>query len=225
VRDALRAGVAVYNAGHRHAAHDCWERQWLDLRDTVAATGTDPPATVREASPDDDVSVPSPAADERLLHGLIQFTAAVHHHERGTDGAVGLAESAVVYLGPLPDRYRDLSLAPVREWLERVADVEVEPPPPPSLHHEGDAVGLGDLRFGAAALAAPVVAEATGFDPDPVVAGVEYARETVAAGESSPFVTLVMDFVAGRERGIVHRRLSDHVARRQRRDRDVDGLF
>jgi len=229
VRDRLRAGAAVYNAGHRHAAHDLWEERWLDLRDAVAAAdGPDPPATVREATPDDEVVVPSAAADERLLHGLIQFTAAVHHHEQGSDGAPGLAESAVAYLGPLPDDYRDLSLAPVREWLRRSADTDTDAadrPSPPSLHHEGTVVDLADLRFEAAALAAPVVAAATGFDPDPVSAAAEYAGEAVAAGATSPFTALLLDFVAGEERALVHRRLAAHVDRRRRRDRDVDGLF
>ena len=69
MREHLRAGIAVYNAGEYHAAHDAWEDYWLDLE-----RGTD---------------------DERLLHGLIQFTAAVHHaEERNWEGAVGLAESA-----------------------------------------------------------------------------------------------------------------------------------
>ncbi len=229
MRDHLRAGAAVYNAGHRHAAHDLWEERWLDLRDAVAAAdGPDPPATVREASPDDDVLVPSAAADERLLHGLIQFTAAAYHHEQESNGATGLAESAVAYLGPLPDDYRDLSLAPVREWLQWVADADADDsslPSPPPLRHEGAAVELRDLRFEPAALAAPVVAETTGFDPDPVVAAAEYAREAVVADDTSQFTALVLDFVAGEERALVHQRLASHVDRRRRRDRDVDGLF
>jgi predicted metal-dependent hydrolase len=70
----LRAGVAVYNAGQYHAAHDAWEDHWLDLEQ-----GTD---------------------DEQFLHGLIQFTAAVHHaRTRNWSGATGLASSARDYLG------------------------------------------------------------------------------------------------------------------------------
>jgi Domain of unknown function (DUF309). len=228
VRDRLRAGAALYNAGHRHAAHDCWEDHWLDLRDTVADDdGPDPPATVRTATPDDEVPVPSVAADERLLHGLIQFTAAVHHHENGNRaGTRGLAEGVTNYLGPLPADYRDCSLTPLREWAATlVAGDGARPEGPPPLRHEGTAVDLADLRFEAAALAAPVVAEATGFDPDPVAAGAEYAREAVAESGTSRFVTLVLDFVTDRERGIAHQRLSSLVARRRRRDRDVDGLF
>ncbi len=69
VRDHLRAGVAIYNAGAYRAAHGAWESKWLSLD-----RGGD---------------------DERFLHGLIQFTAAVHHARDGNDsGAVGLARSA-----------------------------------------------------------------------------------------------------------------------------------
>jgi len=66
----LRAGIAVFNGGGYHTAHDCWEARWLDLE-----SGTD---------------------DERFLHGLIQYTAAVHHaSERNWGGATGLADGAV----------------------------------------------------------------------------------------------------------------------------------
>lgn len=232
MRDPLRAGAAVYNAGHRHAAHDCWERHWLDLRDQLVEAGEEPPATVEDARPDDSLEVPSLAADERLLHGLIQFTAAVHHREDGNvEGARGLAEGTRVYLGPLPAEYRDCALGPLREWTAAVAEGgdEGDPPDggdgPPPICHEGRAVGLSDLDLPAARVAAPVVAEATGFDPEPLAAGAEYAHEEVTAGGSSRFATLVLDFVAGRERGIVHQRLASLVDRRQRRDRDVDGLF
>jgi hypothetical protein len=81
----LRAGVAIYNAGGYHAAHDAWEDRWLDLE-----AGTD---------------------DERFLHGLIQFTAAVHHGRHGNwAGLQGLAESGAGYLeglaadAPIVDR-------------------------------------------------------------------------------------------------------------------------
>ncbi|PSQ33570.1 DUF309 domain-containing protein [Halobacteriales archaeon SW_10_68_16] len=70
----LRAGVAIYNAGGHHAAHDAWEDHWLGLD-----AGTD---------------------DERFLHGLIQFTAAVYHaRNRNWSGATGLAEGGPAGLG------------------------------------------------------------------------------------------------------------------------------
>ena len=31
MRNRLRAGVAIYNDGYYHAAHDAWEERWLDL--------------------------------------------------------------------------------------------------------------------------------------------------------------------------------------------------
>ncbi|MFC6725607.1 DUF309 domain-containing protein, partial [Halobium palmae] len=42
--DALRAGVAIYNAGDYHAAHDAWEDVWLDLPE-----GTDDGRALLEA--------------------------------------------------------------------------------------------------------------------------------------------------------------------------------
>lgn len=230
MRDRLRAGIAVYNTGHRHAAHDVWEDRWLDLRGDLADAGDDPPATVREASVTDRLATPSVAADERLLHGLIQFTAAAHHVGEGNaGGASDLAESAPVYLGPLPADYRDCSLAPVREWLNAVAAADAVTvatvPDPPPLRHGGAALTLGDLDAEAALLAAPVVARATGYDPKPVAAAADYARDAVRDGGTSRFLALVVDFVTDGQRAIVHRRLSEHVDRRRRRDRDVDGLF
>ncbi|PSQ57296.1 MAG: DUF309 domain-containing protein [Halobacteriales archaeon SW_9_67_25] len=88
----LRAGVAIYNAGGHHAAHDAWEDHWLGLE-----PGTD---------------------DERFLHGLIQFTAAVYHaRNRNWSGATGLADSACEYLVDLPAGYREVNVREVRAYL------------------------------------------------------------------------------------------------------------
>ncbi|ELZ94766.1 hypothetical protein C440_06817 [Haloferax mucosum ATCC BAA-1512] len=90
--DSLRAGIAIYNAGAYRAAHGAWEATWLRLEDE-----TD---------------------DERFLHGLIQFTAAVHHVRDDNDaGAVGLARSAREYLSGLDDDYRGVNLDAVRSYL------------------------------------------------------------------------------------------------------------
>ncbi|MFB6295790.1 MAG: DUF309 domain-containing protein [Halobacteriales archaeon] len=203
----LRAGVAIYNAGGYHAAHDAWEDHWLDLE-----AGTD---------------------DERFLHGLIQFTAAVHHGVEGNRaGLQGLAESAGEYLAELPSPYRGVDLDAVGDYL---ADLAADPGhfervEPPELRYEGDSLALSDLAadgdFEAAAVAAGVLAEEReGYEEDVVEAAVGYAREAIDAGEGGQFVALVFDFVAGEERDLVYRRLEDHVARRQSREADVEGLF
>ncbi|PSQ26083.1 DUF309 domain-containing protein [Halobacteriales archaeon QS_9_68_17] len=205
MRDHLRAGIAVYNAGEHHAAHDAWEDYWLDLE-----RGTD---------------------DERLLHGLIQFTAAVHHAaERNWEGAVGLAESAGGYFADLPDEHRGVDVATVRSHLSRLrADPErIERGPAPRLAHDGEVLSLGGLRFESAATAAEVLAgEYERYDADVLATATTYAREDLNAGRgTNEFVTLVMDFARDEtNRDIVHQRLADHVSRRDRRAADVEGLF
>jgi hypothetical protein len=200
---SLRAGVAIYNAGRYHAAHDAWEDPWLALDD-----GTD---------------------DERFLHGLIQFTAALYHaRTRNWSGATGLAGSAGDYLADLPSPYRGVALDPIRRALSTLAaDPEViERRRPPPLRYDGRALALTDLRFESAAVAARVLAEADGYDPAPVARAIDFAREEIEGGERTLFTTLVMEFVtADANRSLVYRRLADHVERREREYADVDGLF
>jgi predicted metal-dependent hydrolase len=228
MRDHLRAGIAIYNAGHYHAAHDAWEDRWLEIKRAV----TNAPATVEQlddADPNGEFpDEPTPVADERLLHGLIQFTAAVHHlSEDNPGGAGGLAESGREYLGPLPADYRGVDVETVRAYLDRVADDPVPVDRVPDLTHEGRALSFGDLDFEATAVAAEVLAEEFGFDEAAVEAGVEYARADLAEGnEESRLVALVIDFVRETDdRGIVARRLGEHADRRRRRERDLEGLF
>ncbi|PSP89107.1 DUF309 domain-containing protein [Halobacteriales archaeon QS_4_69_34] len=204
----LRAGIAVYNAGGYHAAHDAWEERWLAL--DRGGDGSD---------------------DERFLHGLIQFTAAVHHAtERNWAGATGLAESAREYLGGLPETYRGVNVADAREYLAALGDDPelIERGPPPKLTHEARALGLGDLDVAACAVAAEVFAEAfEEFEAATIERAVEYARADFDSGEAtSAFVTLVCDFVREPERrGLVYQRLREHTERRAARDADVEGLF
>jgi hypothetical protein len=68
----LRAGAALFNAGHYLAAHEPWEERWLqDPRD----------------------------AREDCIQGLVQATAAIHKARTGNwSGAVGLARSGAAYL-------------------------------------------------------------------------------------------------------------------------------
>ena len=200
----LRAGIAIYNAGGHHAAHDAWEDHWLDLE-----SGTD---------------------DERFLHGLIQFTAAVHHGNRANwDGVRGLAESAGEYLDGLPSPYRGVDLDPVREFLAVLAaePEAFEGREPPQLHHEGVALRPGELDFEAAAVAAEVLAEERDAYDEAILAdAVGYATAEVETAGDGRFVALVMDFVGEPDRrDLVYGRLLEHVERRRARESDVEGLF
>jgi hypothetical protein len=200
----LRAGVAIYNAGGYHAAHDAWEDHWLEL-----ASGTD---------------------DERFLHGLIQFTAAVYHaRNRNWSGATGLAESAGDYLAALPGTYRGVDVSAVRVSLDSLArDPEVvERRPPPRLAHGGVEIGPADLDFEATCVAAAVLAEAEGYEESTVERAGEYARTDLERGRAeSPFVALLFDFVREPDRRpTITQRLSEHVGRRADRQSDVEGLF
>ncbi|MFA9428455.1 DUF309 domain-containing protein [Natronorubrum sp. A-ect3] len=204
MRDQLRAGAAIYNAGYYHAAHDAWEEHWLDLE-----SGTD---------------------DEQLLHGLIQCTAAVHHaHEQNWEGAVGLAASAREYLEAVPPDYHGVNLPPIRAFLTALAaDPErIERQPPVGLEHEGERPTLATLEFAPTAIAATVLADELGFDETPVAQARTYAERDLEAGDDgSQFIALLFAFVREEaHRGIIYQRLRDHVGRRQAREADVDGLF
>ena len=198
----LRAGIAVYNAGRYHAAHDAWEDYWLDL-------------------PDGD--------DERFLHGLIQFTAVVHHATgENWSGAQGLAESAGEYLADLPDDYRGVNLDTVRPFLARVAEdpESVDWDAPPKLTHEGETVGYDDLDFEATAVAAEVLAEADGYDEAVVTDAIEYARRELDERGEGRFVGQLFSFVQEADnRGFVYAHLDNHVERERQKDDDVAGLF
>lgn len=200
----VRAGVAMYNSGFRHAAHDAWEDAWLDLE-----SGSD---------------------DERFLHGLIQFTAvAVHAQNRNWVGLQGLCASAREYLAELPEHYRQVDVARVREALSRIAADPgvIERRGFPALRYDGGVLSLPDLDIDAALVAAPLVAEETDLDEEIVRAGVEYAWQDIADGdETSRFVTLAADVAReDSQRPVVTQRLADHVRRRQQRESDVEGLF
>lgn len=195
----LRAYAAVFNADHYHAAHDALEPRYRE------ATG-----------------------EERdLLQGLIQYAAAAHHVRGGNrEGATGLAASALEYLDDVDDR--GVHLDSVRAWLRSVGDdyETVEGRRPPAVELDGERPVLSELGYPEAAVAAPLVAEATGYDEDVLAAGAEYALEDLAAeAVGSPFVTLVLDFLEGERRSVIVQRLGQHVQRRRAREDDVSGLF
>ncbi|MFC7204586.1 DUF309 domain-containing protein [Haloferax namakaokahaiae] len=202
--DALRAGAAIYNAGAHRAAHGAWESVWLTL------------------DKDSD--------DERLLHGLIQFTAAVHHaHAGNVSGATGLATSAQEYLDGLDEDYRGLNLADVRDSLERL---ESDPEQAvedgvTALYVDGVAVTYDDLDFDAIALAAETLAEElSGYDDAVVEDAIDYARDEISTGVKTQFTAMVFDFVGDEtHRPLVYQRLCEHVDRKRQRESDVSGLF
>jgi hypothetical protein len=195
--------MAIYNAGKFHAAHDAWEDSWLGLENG--------------------------SEDERLLHGLIQFTAAIHHATEGNPtGARGLATSAREYLDGL-EGHRRVNVGNAREYLEGLAadPTGIEPADPPKLTIEGVPPALDTATFEVGAIAARVLAEEYSYDEEVVESAIEYARRDLADGEAtSPFVTLVLDF-AGEEdhRAVVAQRLGEHVERREAREADLKGLF
>lgn len=200
----LRAGVAIYNAGGYHAAHDAWEDHWLALD-----SGTE---------------------DELFLHGLIQFTAAVYHaRNRNWAGATGLADSACGYLTDLPPDYRSVNVGAVRRYLDALGDDPelVERRGPLSLALDGEVLELDDLGFEATAVAAEVLAEEEGSDETLIEQAVAFAEADLADERTaSPFVTFVFDFVREpTHREIILKRLSEHVQRRASRENDVAGLF
>lgn len=193
--DQLRAGIALYNAGHYLAAHEPLEARWLE----------------------------DPADDRQdCLQGLIQATAAVHK-SRAEDwtGASGLADSATGYL----DDCGRLDIEQLSEWLDRLADDPElgTRETPPELRLDGEVVTVDGLRFPAAATAVRALAETRG-DED-VLTAVEYAVADLESGiETSPFVALSLDYLRGSD-PIVRQRLKEHVERRRMRDSDVEGLF
>ena len=164
--EALRAGLALYNAGHLLAAHEPWEGRWLDA---------------------------PPESRSDCLQGLIQATAAIHKARTGNwSGAVGLAESAVDYLADC-DRVAVGSLA---DWLARLAaDPELaERERPPQLRLDGNVVTVSSLRFPALASAAAALAAVHGDDF--VDTALMYAAADLDSGATSPLLVPLRAYVA-----------------------------
>lgn len=200
MRDALRVGLALFNDGWYHAAHDAWEARWLELE-----TGS---------------------ADERFLHGLIQFTAAMYHRlEDNPEGATGLAESAREYLAELPGMYRGVDVTAVRDTLDGIRDGETsDPTAARPVAHEGEAIDLAALTAEETWRAALIIAEEVeGAEVDVLEGAVGLAAREAGGGR---FRRLVGDFVTEDDRrSVIYKRLAQHLARERRRQAEVDGLF
>jgi hypothetical protein len=200
---SLRAGIAIYNAGAVHTAHDAWEDTWLEL--------------------------PDGSADEQLLHGLIQFTAAIYHAEnRNWSGAVGLSKSAREYLSDLPSTYRGVDVSTVRHYLGALeADPErIERASPPALVYKGQPLSAADLTIDAITTAAAVLAaDYDQYDETVIDEAIEYAREE-APGTQTQFIGLLTAFVDDHaHRDLLYTRLEAQVDRRRQKQQDVAGLF
>jgi len=87
-------------------------------------------------------------------------------------------------------------------------------------------LSAADLELDAITIAAAVVAQEFDYYDEAVVdAAADYAREEVD-GSQTEFIGLLTTFVdESTHRGIVYDRLAAQVERRQRKERDVAGLF
>lgn len=197
----LRAGIALCNAQWFHAAHDAWEERWLSL--------------------------PNGSPDEQLLHGLIQYSAAIHHATRANHtGAIGLATSASEYLGGIAPSYRRVSLTPIRLFL---AAIRVDPTivfraQVPPILLAGTAVQFADLSTIELRMVARIMAhERAEFNATRIEQAVAFSKHGV---DSDRFDALVRDFVCDRQhRRIVYQRLKHHVERESAKNADVTDLF
>jgi hypothetical protein len=103
-------GVADFNAGRFFEAHEVWEELWLAA-----------------AEP-----------EKTFLQGLIQVTAAFHHHSRGnTQGRRSLLSAGLAKLADCPEAFRGAAIGELRNDARAWAD---------SLHHGKDSRKLPQIR-------------------------------------------------------------------------------
>ena len=90
-RDYFQEGIDLFNAGHFFECHEAWEYVWNRSQ-----------------------------GDEKIaIQGLIQAAVAILHLERGNrDGAESLYAKARAKLDLLPDNFRQVAIAELRESLE-----------------------------------------------------------------------------------------------------------
>jgi uncharacterized protein len=95
----FKIGLAHFDAEKFFEAHEFWEEIWLV-----------------EAEP-----------EKTFLQGLIQITAAFHHHQRGNpDGAQSLLTSGIVKLLRFPEDHHGLPIKELREnakkWVRALGE-------------------------------------------------------------------------------------------------------
>ena len=239
----LRAGAALYTTGRFHAAHDPWEAAWLAVRgahdtrarghmelteDSPGPTDERSKAKYAEAISGRNNVQTDNQPDANLFQGLVQTTAALYHAgTENTEGATGLAKSAVDYLACVPDGHRAVELDPIHEFLTELAyDISVATSPPP-LRVAGREWTLSDLELPSAGPAAVALAEAEGFDESVIEQAIAFSWADLANSPTSPFADAIYAFVAdsGAPRAVSYNRLRTRTERRQAKIDDVAGLF
>ncbi|RLM67337.1 hypothetical protein DVK05_11450 [Halorubrum sp. Atlit-8R] len=200
---ALGAGAALFNERRFLAARDAWNRG---------------------RRPDNERD----GADERLLRALAATAAATHRAADGDRaGAAAEADDAAAALRGVADA-RDVALAPVREWVDRLAADPggADPASAPRIRVDGEAPTVDGLSLAAAGVAAPALATAgEPGDPETLATAAAFAREERGTGRTE-FAELLFAYLRTPDaRPQVAARLGDHVDREERKRRDVDGLF
>lgn len=202
VRAALTAAAALCAAEEYHAAHDPLEAVWLGL---------------------------SAGDDERLLHGLIQFTAGVYHATtRNWSGAAGLGSSAADYLATVEES-RGVTVGPIEAFCRSMATdpAVIERRSPPPIRIDGTTPTYETLSPPAVWAAAEAVATEHGYDEEIPTEAARFARADRSRGDTpEPFTRFLRAFLAADEhRPLAFERLTGHVERRQLEESDVAGLF
>ncbi|MFY9688705.1 MAG: DUF309 domain-containing protein [Candidatus Acidiferrales bacterium] len=109
--EKFERGVDDFNAGRFFEAHEIWEELWLAAAET----------------------------EKTFLQGLIQVTAAFHHHARGNArGRQSLLEAGLAKLAECPDDFRGAAIGQLRRELENWrgepgAEEQLDPRSPPKI--------------------------------------------------------------------------------------------
>ena len=102
---AISHGIELFNSRKFFDAHEAWEAVWLKAREP----------------------------DKKFLQGLIQISAAFHHHSRGNRaGMESLLRAGLIKIEHAPANHRGMDFhairAAAREWLAAIeAGGELEP--------------------------------------------------------------------------------------------------
>ena len=93
LRRAVGYGVRLFNSGHYHASHDCFEDEWYNY-----GNGT---------------------LESAFLHGMVQVAAGAHKHADYEDdgGMQSLFETALQYLQDVPGDFYGVDVQNVRAIL------------------------------------------------------------------------------------------------------------